>query len=153
MAIQEKAVTQDSTLQSLLAQVQKRGTPVRIDDASGSYYVLSAKQLMLLLQDGPSQLEPTVPIEADSGESFNLEDFGLTQAELVAYEQRRDQRRMMLNLTAQKPLSSELAVQIQQIAQQQDDTGELDEKKLEQALQELEASLLQNLNAIITVSE
>ena len=97
MAAQSRSPTSSRDGSDLLAQIREHGTPFRINSATGTYYVLSADQLMTLLR---GQLD-----EVESVAACTPQDFGLTEAEMSAYGARRQARRQHINLGVLAPLS------------------------------------------------
>ncbi|MFQ5858871.1 MAG: hypothetical protein ACE5LU_24995 [Anaerolineae bacterium] len=128
-------------LNDLLEHIQNRGTPFRIDGATGTYYVLSADQLIALLRAISEDGEPVL--------SFAPHDFGLTEADLAAYEARRKARREHINLDTLAPLDPNLEQRLHHLSQVQHERplseGEASER--EQLLHELETAILDNLQA------
>ena len=85
MAAQNHSPTSSTDVSDLLAQITEHGTLFRIDGATGTYYVLSADQLMTLLRGRPDEVESVA--------AYTPPDFGLTGAEMSAYDTRRPSRR------------------------------------------------------------
>ena len=75
-----RTTAQSKHLVDLLTRIKQTGKPVRIESGADTFYVLSAEQLLMLLGDfhGDASLE----------DSFRPEEFGLTQDEIAAYEER-----------------------------------------------------------------
>jgi hypothetical protein len=73
MAAQNNSPTDSRDGHDLLAQITEHGTPFRIDGATGTYYVLSADQLLTLFRGKSDEVESVV--------SYTPQDFGLTEAQ------------------------------------------------------------------------
>ena len=106
MAAQNHSPISSRTINDLLAQITEHGTPLRIDDATGTYYVLSADQLMTLLRGRPDEVESVV--------ACTPQDFGLTEAEMAAYDTRRQSRRQSIDLGVLAPLDAALEQRLHQ---------------------------------------
>jgi hypothetical protein len=130
-----------SAISDLLVQIKKQGTPIRIDSDMGTYYVLSADELLTLLQDVSSYEDAEV--------SFTAQDFDLSEADVAAYETRRAQRRAYVDAEAQQPMSANLEQRLHDLRQHEYrrplTKEQIDER--EQVLHELEAAMLHNLEA------
>ena len=111
MAAQNHSPTSSTDIRDLLAQITAHGTPLRIDDATGTYYVLSADQLMTLLRGRPDEVESVV--------SCTPQDFGLTEAEMSAYDTRRQSRRQRIDRGVLVPLDAALEQRLRQWQQVQ----------------------------------
>src|SRR5712691_11148657 len=99
MAAQNHSSTSSRDVSDLLAQITEHGTPLRIDGAAGTYYVLSADQLLTLLRGRPEEVE--------SMASCTPQDFGLTEADMSAYDTRRAARRQQIELGVLAPLDAD----------------------------------------------
>jgi hypothetical protein len=97
-----RTTAQSKPVLDLLTQVKRTGRPVRVEHGADTFYVLSAEQLVTLLGN------PRAELDQDS--SFQPEDFGLTQEELAAYEERSAVRRTFVATAA--PLDTELQRQL-----------------------------------------
>lgn len=71
----------------MMTQLEQEETPLRINSSQTTYYVLSAEQLMALLQPQPS---------TEQNHAFTPADFGLTAEDVAAYLERRAVRRQAL---------------------------------------------------------
>lgn len=143
MSAQNNSLTISKDVRELLVQIQERGTPLRIDGDTGTYYILSADQLMTLLS--------LIPEDAASVSSFTPQDFGLTEADLTAYEARRKARREQIDLNVLVPLDPDLEqrlLHLSQIQHQRPLSGK-EAHEREQLLHELEAAMLRNLQAVV----
>jgi len=128
----------------LLIQIEKQGTPFRIDGTTETYYVLSADQLMALLRAGAEDGESIPP--------FTPRDFGLTEADLVAYQARQKARRQRVHFDALVPLDTDLEQRLRRLSQIQGERSLSDKERREreQLLHELETSIVHNLQAAVT---
>lgn len=129
----------------LLLQIEKQGTPLRIDGPSDTYYVLTVKQLMALLGiTSESENRETVP-------QFTPEDFGLTEADLVAYQARREARRRRVDVDALEPIDPNLEQRLDRINRLRDERplSEEEHREQEALLQELETAMLRNLETAV----
>jgi hypothetical protein len=126
----------------LLAQITEHGTPFRIDGATGTYYVLSADQLLTLLRGKSDEVESVV--------SYTPQDFGLTEAEMSAYDTRRKARRKQIDLDVLVPLDADLEQRLRQLhqVQRQRPLSEAQKREREQLLHELEMVMMRNLQAL-----
>ena len=130
----------------LLTQIEKSGTPLRIEGTTETYYVLSATQLMALLRSRP---EIDNPIN-----SFTPEEFGLTEADLADYTALRQARRARVDSDVLDPLDVDLARRLNQF----NDAGrqvlsEEDKRELDQLVQELETVMLRNIQSAAHISD
>lgn len=141
MAAQNRSSASFDDIAGLLDQIEHHGTPFRIDGSTQTYYVLSADQLMALLRDVHGGVE--------SEEPFTLEDFGLTEADLSAYEARREARRKRVDRGMLAPLEAALAQRLGQLNQTQSQAPLSDQQKreVEELLNELEAAMGDNVQA------
>jgi hypothetical protein len=128
----------------LLAQIEEQGTPFRIDGATKTYYVLSAEQLLVLFRS-------MVSADIESDLSFTPQDFGLTEADLAAYEARRKTRREIVDFRSLEPLSVELERRLRHLSQveRQQPLTDDEVREREQLLHQLEAAMLHNLQVIV----
>lgn len=142
MAAQNNASPPSRDVRDLLAQITAHGTPFRIDGATETYYVLSADQLMTLLSGRPE--------EVVSVASCTPQDFGLTEADLSAYDTRRKARRQQIDLGVLVPLDAELEQRLRQLqqVQRQRPLSEAQKRAREQLLHELEMAMLRNVQAL-----
>lgn len=119
------------------AQLASQLTPVRIEDQAQTYYVLSAEQLLALLQ---------IAEMSDPTHSFAPADFGLTEEDVTTYLHRRQQRQQGVD-SATAPLSLKLQAHLEtlrMISNRSTATPPIDE----QTLQTLEQAMLHNLQII-----
>jgi hypothetical protein len=142
MAAQNHSPTSSRDVSNLLAQITEHGTPLRIDDATGTYYVLSADQLMTLLRGRPDEVESVV--------SCTPQDFGLTEAEMAAYDTRRQARRQRIDPGVLAPLDAALEQRLRQWqqVQHQQPLSQAQKREREQLLHELETAMMRNLQAL-----
>ena len=142
MAAQNHSSTSSRDVSDLLAQITEHGTPFRIDGATGTYYVLSADQLLTLLRGRPDEVEPVV--------SCTPQDFGLTEAEMSAYDTRRQSRRQRMDLGVLTPLDAALEQRLRQLqqVQRQRPLSKAQKREREQLLHELEMAMMHNLQAL-----
>jgi hypothetical protein len=142
MAAQNHSPTSSGDVSDLLAQITEHGTPFRIDGATGTYYVLSADQLMTLLRGKPEEVESVV--------SCTPQDFGLTEAEISAYDTRRKARRKQIDLGVLAPLDAALEQRLRQWhqVQRQQPLSDTQKREREQLLQELEMAMMRNLQVL-----
>ena len=142
MAAQNHSPTSSREVSDLLAQITKHGTPFRIDSATGTYYVLSADQLMTLLR---GKLD-----EVESVAACTPQDVELTEAEMSAYDTRRQARRQRIDLGVLAPLDVALEQRLRQWqqVQRQQPLSEAQKREREQLLHDLEMALMRNLQAL-----
>ncbi len=128
----------------LLIQIEKQGTPFRIDGATETYYVLSADQLMALLRAGAEDGESVLP--------FTPRDFGLTETDLAAYQARQKARRERVAFDALTPLDTDLEQRLRRLSHIQHERPLSDKERRgrEQLLHELETAIVHNLQAAVT---
>jgi hypothetical protein len=126
----------------LLAQITEHGTPFRIDGATGTYYVLSADQLMTLLSSRHDEVESVA--------ACTPQDFGLTEADMSAYDTRRKARRQQIDLGVLAPLDTALEQRLRRLnqVQHQRPLSEAQTREREQLLHELEMAMRRNLQAL-----
>lgn len=125
----------------IVNQIEYHGTPLRIDGATETYYVLSAAQLMAILRSGYQEVE--------SVESFTLKDFGLTDADLSAYEARRKVRREWTDPDRLSHIETALEQRLYQLnqVQLQSPLSEQQKREIEQLLIKLETMMGNNVHA------
>jgi len=142
MAAQNHSPTSSRDVSDLLARIAEHGTPFRIDGATGTYYVLSADQLMTLLRGKPDEVESVA--------SCTPQDFGLTEADMSAYDTRRKARRQQIDLDGLAPLDAALEQRLHQWhqGQRQRPLSEAQKRAREQLLHELEMAMMRNLQAL-----
>ena len=142
MAAQNHAPSLSRDVSDLLAQITEHGTPFRIDGAAGTYYVLSADQLMTLLRGRPEEVESVA--------SCTPQDFGLTEADMSAYDTRREARRKQIDLGMLAPLDADLERRLRQLQQVQRHRplSKAHKREREQLLHELEMAIMRNLQAL-----
>jgi len=142
MAAQNNSPPPSRDVSDLLAQITEHGTPFRIDSATGTYYVLSVDQLMTLLCGRPDEVESVV--------SCTPQDFGLTEADMSAYDSRRQARRQQIDLGVLAPLDADLEQRLRQWhqVQRQRPLSETHKREREQLLHELEVAMMRNLPAL-----
>lgn len=131
----------------ILAQVKAHGTPLRIDDVAESYFVLSAGQLLLLLRDEPLHRIFDEDVENDSETSFTLDDFGLTEEHMAAYEERRKSRQMHLPRDSYTGLNKHLEQRLQRAAAMLPPLSETQSAFRDQVVDELEVQMLHAIKA------
>lgn len=125
----------------LFEHIQQQGTPLRIDGPTETYYVLSSEQLLSLLNVAQNQL--------DADTLFAPEDFGVTQAEIEAYEARRQQRRRYAALhSTQNPLPQQLAQRLSSLQAAPLPLTEEQRQEREELLHELDSVILRNIEKI-----
>jgi len=142
MAAQNHSPTSSRDVSDLLAQITEHGTPLRIDGAAETYDVLSADQLMTLLSGRPEEVESVA--------SCTPQDFGLTEADMSAYDSRRQARRQQIDLGVLAPLDADLEQRLRQWhqVQRQRPLSETHKREREQLLHELEVAMMRNLPAL-----
>jgi hypothetical protein len=142
MAAQNNSPPPSRDVRDLLAQLTEHGTPFRIDSATGTYYVLSADQLMTLLSGRPEEIE--------SMASYTPQDFGLIEADMLAYDTRRKARRKQIDLGVLVPLKADLKQRLRQLNQVQRHRplSDAQKREREQLLHELEMAMMRNLRAL-----
>ena len=142
MAAQNNSPTPSRGVSDLLAQITEHGTPFRIDGATGTYYVLGADQLITLLCGRPDEVESVA--------LCTPQDFGLTEADMSAYDTRRKARRKQIDLGVLAPLDADLEQRLRQLqqVQRQRPLSEAQKRAREQLLHELEMAMMRNLQAL-----
>src|SRR5437016_1655088 len=132
MAAQNDSPTPSRDVSDLLAQITEHGTPFRIDSATRTYYVLSVDQLITLLRGKLDEVEPVA--------AYTPQDFGLTEAEMSAYDTRRQARRQRIALGVLAPLDAALEQRLRQWQQVQSQRplSAAQKREREQLLHELE---------------
>ncbi len=130
-----------TTIRDLLIQLQQHDTPLRIENDAETYYVLRVDHLKALLE--------MLPPDLDNNREFTLQDFGLNAADLKAYQQRRDARRKRLDISQQNRLEDTLLSRLEQANQSSTPTSAATQ---EETLRELEAKMLYNLQAALSLS-
>jgi hypothetical protein len=121
----------------VIAQLESHETPLRIQGPQQTYYVLSAEQMLALMQ--PTQM-------LDDNGSFTPQDFGLTEENLTGYEARRRERRQHVDTTRHSQLTADLQNRLdllRSISALSTDLPPVDQ----QTLQALEAAMLYNLQS------
>ncbi|MCE7987367.1 MAG: hypothetical protein DYG89_39880 [Caldilinea sp. CFX5] len=145
---QKEQILQTKTVADFLVQVREHGTPLRVADKTETYYVLTATQLFQLLQL-PLQDKGVAADEL----SFTLEEFGLTAADLTAYEAEQQRRQLALDTRKQRPLSTDLRRRLDNFRYAEASLSPTTQKEREQLLAELETVMAENLHALLTKSE
>jgi hypothetical protein len=142
MAAQKNSPIPSRDASDLLAQITEHGTPFRIDAATGTYYVLSADQLMSLLSSRPEEVE--------SAALCTPQDFGMTEADMTAYDTRRQARRKRIELGVLAPLDAALEQRLRQLnrVQRQRPLSAAQKRERERLLHELEMAMMCNLRAL-----
>ncbi len=125
------------TVGELLTQVHQQGAPLRIDDESTTYYVLSADQLAALFEMLPNS-------SAEKNE-FTMQDFALSESDVTAYQQRREQRRKRIDSARLTPLDQQLA---KRLAASKQKSALVMGTSQAVILQELEAAIAHNMLAL-----
>ncbi len=143
MAIQGNSPATHGNVRDLLIQIEKQGTPFRIDGTTETYYVLSADQLMALLRAGAEEGESVLP--------FTPRDFGLTEADLSAYQARQKARRERVAFDALTPLDTDMEQRLRRLGQIQGERplSDQERREREQLLRELETAIVRNLQAAV----
>ena len=121
----------------VIAQLESQETPLRIQGSQQTYYVLSAEQMLALMQ--PTQM-------IDDDDSFMPQDFGLTEEDLTRYQNRRRERRQHVGATRHSRLAADLQNRLdllRSISTLSPTLPPVDQ----QTLQALEAAMLYNLQA------
>jgi hypothetical protein len=142
MAVQNNSPTPSRDVSDLLAQITEHGIPFRIDSATGTYYVLRADQLMTLLSGRPEEVESVAPCTP--------QDFGLTEADMSAYDTRRKARRKQIDVRVLAPLEAVLEQRLRQLnqVQRQRPLSAAQKREREHLLHELEMAMMRNLQAL-----
>jgi hypothetical protein len=130
------------TVEDLLLEIKRRGAPLRIESDAGTYYVLRIDQVVALLEDS---LQAAQPIN-----EFMAEDFGLTDADLAAYQVRRASRRNAALAKQQRQLDASL---VQRLAKLQEKPSSYSTSEREALLQALEAAMLRNLQDALPAAQ
>jgi hypothetical protein len=149
MAIQtitDQSPLRDWTVEDLLSEIKQRGAPLRIDTDidtdTDTYYVLRMDQLLALLEDSLQDAQPT--------DEFVPEDFGLTGADLAAYQARRAARRNAAPANQQVRLDASL---VQRLAKLKGKPTSYSTAERESLLQALESAMLRNLQATLSATQ
>ncbi|MEZ4661320.1 MAG: hypothetical protein R2911_27535 [Caldilineaceae bacterium] len=139
---------QSKEMADFLVTVQEQGTPLRVDSETETYYVLTAKQLMYLLQSIPDDAAQEYDLVDES--SFALEDFGLTEADVAAYEARQQTQKRAINPQHQQPLNANLQRRLEALPKLEKLDPQRAVEERAKLLAELESAMLHNLHAIIS---
>lgn len=145
MAIQtitDQSPLRDWTVEDLLSEIKQRGAPLRIESDADTYYVLRMDQVVALLEDSLQDAQPT--------DEFVPEDFGLTDADLAAYQARRADRRNAAPAEQQTQLDASL---VQRLAKLKDKPSSYSPSEREALLQALEAAMLRSLQATLSATQ
>lgn len=133
------ALTELDITSDLLIQLESQQTPLRIQGRQQSYYILTADQILTLMQ-------PPQKFEDDT--SFRPEDFGLTEDDVTAYLARRHERRQQLGVTPPTELPADLQRRLDRfraLTAISSDAPPVDET----TMQALEAAMLHSLETTI----
>jgi len=136
-----------------LVHVREQGTPLRVDSETETYYVLTAAQLVKLLQSeggSPGDDIDVDNIDLATNRSFSLQDFGLTEADLVAYERQQRVQRAAVNSQKQHPLRADLKQRLDALPALERLSPQRAAQEREQLLEELEAAMLNNLHVLLS---
>lgn len=141
-----------------LVHVREQGTPLRVESETETYYVLTAAQLVKLLQSdagSPGDDLDVADIDIDdidlaTDRSFSLQDFGLTEADLVAYERQQRVQRAAVNSQKQHPLRADLKQRLDALPALERLSPQRAAQERAQLLEELEAAMLNNLHALLS---
>lgn len=128
-------ITELDVTPSFLSQLEVHETPFRIQNSQTVYYVLTMEQVLTLMQ-------PTLAMQ--SQQQFTAEDFGLTEEDINTYFELRHKRQAHINVAQQTPLTTDLQNRLD-IAQ----GSRAEFSANDQLMQELEATMLQNLQKVI----
>jgi hypothetical protein len=104
--------------------------------------VLRADQLMTLLSGRPEEVESVAPCTP--------QDFGLTEADMSAYDTRRKARRKQIDVRVLAPLEAVLEQRLRQLnqVQRQRPLSAAQKREREHLLHELEMAMMRNLQAL-----
>lgn len=130
------------TVEDLLLQIKERGAPLRIESDADTYYVLRMDQVVALLEDSLNA--------ASAANDFMPEDFGLTDADLAAYQARRAARRKAV--AAEKHARLDAAL-VQRLAKLKEQPPSYSTAEREALLQALETAMLRNLQATLPATQ
>ncbi len=128
----------------MLTQLESQQTPLRIQGHQQSYYVLTVDQLLALMQ-------PPQNFEDDT--SFTPEEFGLTEADIAAYEANQQKQRAALPLHRQQPPDPELFRRLDALPRLERLFPQRATAEREVLLRELEVAMLNRLQALIPETE
>ena len=104
--------------------------------------LLSADQLMTLLSGRPEEVESVA--------SYMPQDFGLTEADMSAYDTRRKAQRKQIDVGVLAPLDVALEQRLRQLnqVQRQRPLSAAQKREREHLLHELEMAMMRNLHAL-----
>ncbi len=140
---------QQAEVKALLNQIEEQGTPLRIESESSTYYILSAKQLQMLLK--------STEFDEEEVTTYTPADFGLNNTDVAAYEKSRKTRRTYLGRSEQTPLDKDLVQRLDHMldhmTEGQNSFSEAGRDKREQLLQELDEAILRNLRIAIQAKQ
>lgn len=142
---------QTKEVTDFLVHVREQGTPLRVDSDTETYYVLTATQLQQLLQatvaDSPE--DPDLP----DNHAFTLEDFGVTEADVAAYEAVQKRQRAVLKRQKQQPLNAAVIRRLEALPRLEQLSPKHAAVEREELLRELETAMLNNLRTLIADAE
>lgn len=130
-----------------LVQVRHQGTPLRVDSDTETYYVLTATQLQHLVEAAIGDAANRVDLPNEP--AFTLEDFGLTEADVAAYEAAQERQRSVLKLQQQRPLQPDIIRRLNALPRLEQLFPMRAAAEREALLRELETAMLNNLRTLI----
>lgn len=142
---------QTKEVAQFLVQVREQGTPLRVDSDTETYYVLTATQLQQLLFAAFADDAADSDFAADY--SFTPADFGLTEADIAAYEAKQQQQRAALNLQKQQAPAPELIRRLEALPRLERLFPKRAATERTELLRELETVMLANLRAALPDAE
>jgi hypothetical protein len=142
--------SQTKAVADFLVQVRHQGTPLRVDSDTETYYVLTATQLQHLLE---AAIVDNMATDLPNDHAFSLDDFGLTEADVVAYEAEQERQRSALNRHQQRPLHPALIRRLNALPRLEALFPMHAVAEREALLRELETAMLHNLCTLIPEAE
>jgi len=142
---------QTKEVADFLVQAREQGTPLRVESETETYYLLTATQLQQLLLSALADN----PDNADFAENhaFTPEEFGLTEADIAAYEATQQKQRAALPLHRQQPPDPELIRRLDALPRLERLFPQRAVAEREALLRELEVAMLNRLQALIPETE
>lgn len=141
---------QTKEVAAFLVQVGERGTPLRVDSDTETYYVLTATQLQQLLISGATDF---AAVDFTNDYSVTPEKLGLTEADIAAYEAKQQQQQAALLLQKQQMPDPELIHRLEALPRLERLFPKRAAAERAELLRELETVMLANLHAILPNAE
>lgn len=144
-------LTPAKALEPFFVQIKEHGTPLRVDSETETYYVLTATQLeQLLLSAAVDNVETADSLDEHN---FTLEDFGLTEADIAAYEAKQARQRSAFGTQQPRPLSPDVIRRLAALPRLERLFPTHAVAEREELLRELETAMLNNLRAYMAKVE